>query len=144
MKVKVKKRNDPNEQLKPCMFIDSCFGACVWCETHDYSEACVPMLQQRIAVQRVAIEALKKELTEAKQPQAGCEYCSGKFAEYQHTVNTRLAISTFGKARTIETECNPCPPYANCSMKGVPVRSAFLINYCPNCGRNLKAGDDNE
>lgn len=72
----------------------------------------------------------------------GCEYCSGAFAEYQHTINTKLYINTFGKARTLETECNSCPPYARCSMNGIPVRSAFIINYCPNCGRKLD-GDCN-
>ena len=72
----------------------------------------------------------------------GCEYCSGEFAEYQYTINTKISINTFGRARTIVTECNPCPPYANCCMKGIPCRSAFIINYCPNCGRKL-GGDGN-
>lgn len=77
---------------------------------------------------------------EAAKRGSGCEYCSGRFAEYQHTVNTKLYINTFGRARTIETECNPCPPFSQCCMKGIPARSAFIINYCPNCGRNLCGG----
>ena len=79
-------------------------------------------------------EALER--LEAEKP--GCEYCSGQMAEYQYTCNTKLYINTFGKARTIETECNPCPPFSRCSMRGIPARSAFIINYCPNCGRNLE------
>ena len=67
----------------------------------------------------------------------GCEYCSGDRVEYQRTASTKLYISTLGKARTLAVECNRCPPYAQCSMNGVPVRSAFPINYCPNCGRKL-------
>lgn len=49
MKVKVKIRSDPDEQLQKCTFFDSCFGACDWCKTHDYSEACVPMLQKKVS-----------------------------------------------------------------------------------------------
>ena len=58
MKVKVKIRSDPNEQLQKCTFFDSCVGSCDWCKTHDYSEACVPMLQKRIEQleERVALE----------------------------------------------------------------------------------------
>lgn len=52
MKVKVKKRNDPNEQLQPCVFFDCCDDACDWCRTHDYSEACVPMLMKRVLQQK--------------------------------------------------------------------------------------------
>ena len=74
---------------------------------------------------------------------SGCEYCSGEVAEYQHTINTKLYINTFGAARTLVTECNPCPPYAECCMKGNPARSAFIINYCPNCGKKLDGGKDN-
>ena len=33
---------------QPCPFRSYCPGACDWCETHDYSEACVPLLVQRV------------------------------------------------------------------------------------------------
>lgn len=66
MKVKVKKRSDPTAQLQPCMFLDSCFGACDWCKTHDYSEACVPMLQQRTQTQKMSIHALQSVLDEVR------------------------------------------------------------------------------
>ena len=33
---------------KPCTFLDSCPSPCDWCKTHDYSEACVPMLIKRV------------------------------------------------------------------------------------------------
>jgi hypothetical protein len=32
----------------PCPYRETCCGACAWCETHSYSEACVPMLQKEI------------------------------------------------------------------------------------------------
>lgn len=32
----------------PCIFRGTCQGACEWCNTHSYSEACVPMLQLRV------------------------------------------------------------------------------------------------
>lgn len=72
----------------------------------------------------------------------GCEYCSGEFVEYQHTVNTKLNINTFGKAQTLVTECTPCPPYAKCCLRGIPARSAFIINFCPNCGKDLRGEKD--
>lgn len=82
---------------------------------------------------QIAIAATK----EAEERERGCEYCAGKWSLYQYTVNTKLYINTFGKVRTIETECTPCPPYAKCSLQGIPARSAFPINYCPHCGRKL-------
>ena len=33
----------------PCIFRASCQGACEWCETHQYTEACVPFLQAKVA-----------------------------------------------------------------------------------------------
>jgi predicted nucleic acid-binding Zn-ribbon protein len=36
------------EAEEPCRFKDTCIGACEWCKSHDYSEACVPMLQAEI------------------------------------------------------------------------------------------------
>lgn len=82
---------------------------------------------------KYAIEALQEKAEREK----GCEYCSGEHSEYQHTHTTKLYINTLGKARTLVTECNPCPPYANCCAKDHHARSAFIINYCPNCGRKL-------
>lgn len=63
-----------------------------------------------------------------------CEYCSGEKVLYQYTHYMKLYISSFGKARTIEIECDLCPPHAECCMKSIPARSTFVINYCPNCG----------
>jgi hypothetical protein len=67
-----------------------------------------------------------------------CEYCNGKEVEYQCTNTTKLFISTFGNATVLITESNHCPPYSDCCMKNIPDRSAFIIDYCPNCGRKLK------
>lgn len=39
----------------PCRYIESCHAACVRCETHNYSEACVPLLQQTIQRQESMI-----------------------------------------------------------------------------------------
>lgn len=43
-KIRLKARVVP----QPCMFRDTCSGACDWCNSHSYSEACVPMLQQQV------------------------------------------------------------------------------------------------
>ena len=44
-KIRIKARVVP----QPCRYRDTCSGACDWCKTHDYSEACVPMLQKEVA-----------------------------------------------------------------------------------------------
>ena len=66
-----------------------------------------------------------------------CKVCNGKRTLYQHTNTTKLFMNTFGKAATLVTECNACPPYADCCMKGISMNSAFRISYCPECGRPL-------
>ena len=66
-----------------------------------------------------------------------CKVCNGKTTLYQHTNTTKLFMNTFGKAATLVTECNACPPYADCCMKGISMNSAFRISYCPECGRPL-------
>jgi hypothetical protein len=82
----------------------------------------------------VAYNALQERIDREK----GCEYCNGEKTLYQHTTTTKLYMNTFGKARTLVTECIPCPPYAECCLKGNSCNSAFLINFCPECGRKLK------
>jgi len=77
-------------------------------------------------------------LTEKQARDEGCGYCQNDTAEIAHTHTTNLLIDTFGKARTLVTECNPCPPYADCCSKNMISRSVFLINYCPMCGRKLE------
>lgn len=67
----------------------------------------------------------------------GCEYCLGERVLYQTSSNTELYISTFGLARTLETKSSCCPPYVDCCVKDMPIRSSFIINFCPNCGRKL-------
>lgn len=73
--------------------------------------------------------------------QGNCLYCNGTKTEYQHTRHTKLFIDTFGNKRTLIVECHPCPPFANCSLKNLTASSAFIINYCPHCGRDLSRGD---
>jgi predicted RNA-binding Zn-ribbon protein involved in translation (DUF1610 family) len=66
-----------------------------------------------------------------------CPFCSGEKVLYQETTHTKLYLDTFGESRVLITECNPYPPYANCCMKGLSANSAFIIKYCPECGRDL-------
>ena len=66
-----------------------------------------------------------------------CKYCNGTLALYAETITTKLYINTQNGASAIYTESDGCPKNALCALKGVPNRSAFIINYCPNCGRKL-------
>lgn len=63
---------------RPCHYSTTCSGACEWCETHSYSEACVPLLQQE--VQRL------------QRTHAGCKHCDGaSFTEKPFVVITQRA-----------------------------------------------------
>lgn len=93
---------------------------------------------QLTVVRTDALKLALAALCEQEQREQGCEYCRGEEALYQHTNTTKLYINTFGRARTLVTECDYCPPYANCSAKNVPARSAFVVKYCPECGRRLE------
>lgn len=53
---------------QPCMFRGKCYAACEWCDTHDYSEACVPMLQARIDLLQQIAEAWLEMTKEQNAP----------------------------------------------------------------------------
>lgn len=55
---------------QPCRYRDTCHGSCDWCKTHDYSEACVPMLQARVQLLQIAAEVTSDAL---KEKQKECE-----------------------------------------------------------------------
>lgn len=85
----------------------------------------------------------KSALQEREERSKGCEFCGGGKTLYQQTRNTKLYINTFGKARTLVTECVQCPPFVKCCLKGISANSVFIINFCPECGRPLKGGNEN-
>lgn len=76
-------------------------------------------------------------LKERQKREDECQFCKGKSLLYQHTNHTKLYMNTSNKARILITECDPCPPFANCCLKNNQARSAFIINFCPECGRKL-------
>lgn len=67
-----------------------------------------------------------------------CQYCEGDSVKYQESRYSDLYINSFGKAKHLVVEINVCPPYADCSVKNMIRRSAFQINFCPNCGADLR------
>ena len=56
-----------------------------------------------------------------------CPICSGGKVLYQSTTHTKLYLDTFGESRVLITECNPCPPYANCSMKNISANNEYEV-----------------
>ena len=68
-----------------------------------------------------------------------CPYCTGVAKLYQETWHTRLYIDKLGRRYILKTETCYCPPYADCSTKDNPRNAAFEINFCPHCGRDLRA-----
>ena len=73
-----------------------------------------------------------------------CKYCEGKLKLYQETNSMKLYINTLGKAKALLVDSDNCPPKAMCAMKGISNRGAFIINYCPNCGRKLSESNMEE
>lgn len=103
-------------------------------EEHDWcQEPCyvIKAIEKAIA----ALRPISREQVE--KVWGSCKVCNGEMTLYQHTNTTKLHMGTFGKATTLVTECNACPPHADCCMKGISANSAFIINYCPECGRPL-------
>ncbi len=90
-------------------------------------------------LKRVA-DALEAQNTDAmNNPSDPCSFCKGGKVMIGETTETKIFINTgeSGQVRTLETECVPCPNNAECSLKNVPTRAAFLIEFCPICGRKL-------
>lgn len=50
-----------------CRFQDICPDPCDWCKTHDYSEACVPMLQKKVQESSKAAQEAGKVIAELKE-----------------------------------------------------------------------------
>ena len=116
-------------------------------ETTECFEECSPALQKELVEQKEVFELALTALR--SMPKAGepfhidrskwkpCEFCNGKTVLYQYTNSTKLFVNTFGGAATLVTECNDCPPYADCCMKDISANSAFRTKFCPECGRPL-------
>ena len=69
-----------------------------------------------------------------------CKYCTDGISNaYQHTRYTELRIGKLGRRWILETRTEGfCPPFAMCTSKGEPRCSGFFINFCPECGRDLR------
>ena len=107
-----------------------------YCESMMTSE--YPVWRRDCEALQMLIAALRPISRERVEKVWGsCKVCNGEMTLYQHTNTTKLHMGTFGKATTLVTECNACPPHADCCMKGISANSAFIINYCPECGRPL-------
>ena len=118
-----------NEQYETCKRIYDCSAD----QRKSYPN--VPQFMEALGMALTALRPVTREqVEEVWKP---CKVCNGKTTLYQHTNTTKLFMNTFGKATTLVTECNACPPYADCCMKGISMNSAFRISYCPECGRPL-------
>ena len=118
-----------NEQYETCKRIYDCSAD----QRKSYPN--VPQFMEALGMALTALRPVTREQVEMVWKP--CKVCNGKTTLYQHTNTTKLFMNTFGKAATLVTECNACPPYADCCMKGISMNSAFRISYCPECGRPL-------
>ena len=69
----------------------------------------------------------------------GCSVCNpDSKSVYQKTRYISVTINTRDGASALNVDCDGvCPDNAHCALKNVPAKSAFIINYCPECGRKL-------
>ena len=72
-----------------------------------------------------------------------CEYCeSGMNVPYKISRYLDINISTvdpFVNAALVVTNIRKaCPPFARCCDKDMNISVVFGINFCPNCGRDLR------
>lgn len=72
-----------------------------------------------------------------------CDVCNNltetKEVKYQEGTYGSLSLTKFGRRKTLLiVDFSKCPQYADCSSKDVPIRMAYEIKYCPNCGSRLE------
>ena len=70
-----------------------------------------------------------------------CEFCENLTDEprqYQKDTYGEIYLVRYGRKTLLLVEQDKCPPYAECSAKNVPIRSGYEINYCPECGADLR------
>ena len=68
-----------------------------------------------------------------------CDVCGNltEKVKYQKGSYGSLSLLKFGRKTLLIVDFNKCPKYADCSAKDIPIRMAFEIKYCPNCGAKL-------
>lgn len=69
-----------------------------------------------------------------------CHYCDNLKEQklYQMNQYANVYISNdpvFGPALTVKP--NICPPFSECSAKGMNINIVLKINNCPDCGKRL-------
>lgn len=76
---------------------------------------------------------------EEKKPVAGCEYCRPAEALYKAHHGAELHLSTLAGRRTLRAEFYnlAAPPQAGHNTNSARC-AEFFINYCPECGRDLR------
>ena len=69
-----------------------------------------------------------------------CKYCDGnEEAPYMSTRYIDLFMgNSLGDRRALIVRHVGCPKYVNCTQKEMNISSVFEINYCPNCGADLR------
>lgn len=74
----------------------------------------------------IAAQALREKSEREK----GCKYCNNGKTLYQETIGTKLYINCSNRARALYFDTKS-------------VNAAYIINYCPNCGRKLNKDGGN-
>lgn len=112
-KIRVKARVVP----QPCMFRDTCSGACEWCETHIYSEACVPFLQREVRKQQECAASVRRRLQHLLQSKLIASFDKVKLRSGEYGRDIREADMLYLAAYNIltsKTTCNTCAKAGCC------------------------------
>ena len=74
-----------------------------------------------------------------------CDVCNNltetKEVKYQEGIYGALSLVKFGRKTLLIVDFSKCPAYADCSSKDVPIRMAYEIKYCPNCGAKMEVSE---
>ena len=68
-----------------------------------------------------------------------CEFCENtEKTLYQKSRYGDAYIDRFGKQAVMAVNPKVCPPFSNCGAKDMNICICYKINFCPNCGADLR------
>lgn len=87
---------------QPCIFLDKCQGACDWCKTHMFTEACVGMLQHQC-------DCLRKNWVTAERDKMLMQKEQEQREMYTLEDIAKAICHSFD-----DNDCDSCPAYSQC------------------------------
>ena len=119
-RIRIKARVVP----QPCIYLHICQGACEWCKTHMYTEACVSFLQKQCNSLRRQFWRITKARRESEEEKAMLQKAVDDMREHFREVHaqpkgTLYTLEEIAEAICHSTPCNDeCPGWKYHCRKG--------------------------